>query len=103
MAQRSVPPSNRWQVPGLVDGRNTSLNCGRPAGRISDWTQEQACVPGAVTGSGPGSFTALPLPIGLPDCCSLWSVLIKLWRYRLTRYNIPLNRRQQSRYIMGGT
>jgi len=74
----SVPPSNRWQVTGLEDGREYVFKlravCGQ---KVSAWTQEQACVPGAVTGSGvTGGLAQLPLRALLRLVAgSLWSVI----------------------------
>lgn len=73
-----IPSSNRWQVPGLQDGREYAFKlrafCGE---RTSAWTEEQRCAPGAVSGSNVGSgFALLPvralvrLVVG-----SLWSIL----------------------------
>jgi hypothetical protein len=45
--------------------------------RLSDWTAEQACVPGAVTGAGlGGGLASLPLRALVRMVAgSLWSVL----------------------------
>jgi hypothetical protein len=49
-------------VPNLQDGIEYAFKlrvfCGS---RGSDWTAERNCIPGAVTGSGLGGFSALPL------------------------------------------
>lgn len=60
---KSIPLSNRWQVTGLEDGREYVFKLRAVCGeRASDWTQEQACTPGAVTGSNiGGGFADLPL------------------------------------------
>jgi hypothetical protein len=59
----SILPANRWQVTGLEDGREYIFKLRAACGaHLSDWTQEQACSPGAVTGSNLGKgFALLPL------------------------------------------
>jgi len=73
----TIAPSNRWQVPGLEDGQEYIFRlravCGQ---RVSDWTPEQVCIPGAVTGSNVSSgFALLPLRALVKLAAgSLWSV-----------------------------
>jgi hypothetical protein len=73
----SFQPADRWQVMGLEDGQHYVFKLRATCGtHYSDWTQEQACVPGAVTGSGLGSLAALPLrSLVRLIAGSLWSVL----------------------------
>jgi len=73
----AIQPANRWQIPDLEDGKEYLFKlravCGQ---RFSNWTGEQACVPGAVTGSGVGSLTNLPLrSLFRLIAGSLWSVI----------------------------
>lgn len=73
----SVPPLNRWQVPGLEDGREYDFKLRAICGPcLSDWTQEQSCVPGAVSGSDiGGGFALLPARALIKLITgSLWSV-----------------------------
>lgn len=79
----AIPPSNRWQVAGLEDGQayvfKVRAACGE---RLSAWTQEQTCVPGAVTSSGLGNAASLPLWSLLRMIAgSLWSVVRAAWKW----------------------
>lgn len=57
----SIPPSNRWQATGLEDGKKYAFKLRASCGaRFSDWTEEQTCIPGAVTGSGMINLGAIP-------------------------------------------
>jgi len=74
----SIPPANRWQVPGLEDGREYAFRLRAACGpRFSAWTEEQTCVPGAVlVSSMGGGFAQLPLRSLLKLIGgSLWSVV----------------------------
>lgn len=73
----TIQPANRWQVTGLEDGQEYSFKVRAACGlRLSDWTEEQACVPGAVTGTGLGNLAALPVRSLLRLVAgSLWSVI----------------------------
>jgi hypothetical protein len=73
----SIPAVNRWQVTGLQDKQVYIFKLRAACGSsLSDWTAEQTCVPGAVTGSGLGSLAALPIWSLLRVIArSLWSVL----------------------------
>ena len=81
----AIPAADRWQVSGLEDGKEYrfKLRFGRGA-HFSDWTPEQACIPGAVTGSGLGTLGALPL----------WSLLRmvagSLWLVVRTKFRKPV-------------
>jgi hypothetical protein len=59
---KSIPSADRHTVPNLQDGIEYAFKlrvfCGS---RGSDWTAERNCIPGAVTGSGLGGFSALPM------------------------------------------
>jgi len=72
-----IQPANRWQILGLEDGQEYQFKMRTACGqRHSDWTGEQACVPGAVTVTGVGSLTMLPLrSLFRLIAGSLWSVI----------------------------
>jgi hypothetical protein len=73
----TIPPSNRWQLSDLKDGQEYVFKLRSACGsRLSDWTQEQTCVPGAVTGSNVGGgFALLPMRALVKLVTgSLWSV-----------------------------
>jgi hypothetical protein len=79
-----IQPANRWQVTGLEDGQEYIFRlravCGQ---KHSNWSEELACRPGAVTASGLGSLAALPMrSLFRLIAGSLWSVL----RARLSRH-----------------
>jgi hypothetical protein len=59
---KSIPPAIRHTVPDLKDGVEYAFKLRAVCGsRRSGWTRESTCIPGAVTGSGLGGFSALPL------------------------------------------
>jgi hypothetical protein len=82
----TIQPANRWQATGLEDGQAYIFKLRAVCGsRFSEWTQEQTCIPGAVTGSDiGGGFTQLPLRALVKLVGgSLWSVLrARLYRDR---------------------
>jgi hypothetical protein len=54
--------SDRFQVTGLEDGKEYFFKLRAVCGsQFSSWTEEHSCIPGAVTTSGLGSLSALPL------------------------------------------
>jgi hypothetical protein len=73
----AIQPANRWQVTGLEDGQETIFKLRAACGQcLSEWTGEQVCIPGAVTGSGLGNLTTLPLrSLFRLITGSLWSVI----------------------------
>jgi hypothetical protein len=73
----AIPTANHWQVTGLVDGREYHFKVRLTNGqRFSEWTQEQTCIAGAVTGGGLGGFGAIPLHVLLSlVASSLWTVV----------------------------
>jgi hypothetical protein len=74
----TVQPTNRWHVTGLENGREYIFKLRAGCGsHLSDWTEEQVCVPGAVIGSGVSDgFAQLPLRALVKLIGgSLWSVL----------------------------
>jgi hypothetical protein len=79
----TFPPSNRWQVTGLEDGREYVFKLRAICGtRFSAWTEEQSCIPGAVGEAGLGGGLAL-LPLRALIRLiggSLWAALT---RYRM--------------------
>ena len=72
-----IQPSNRWQVTGLEDGQEYVFKLRAACGsKFSRWTQEQACVPGAVTGSGLEGLSMIPIWLLIRILArSLWSVI----------------------------
>ena len=72
-----IQPSNRWQVTGLEDGQEYVFKLRAACGsKISQWTHEQACVPGALTGSGLASLSLIPIWLLIRILArSLWTVI----------------------------
>jgi hypothetical protein len=73
-----IEPLTRWHVDGLVDGAPMSFRIRSVRGeRVSAWTPEQACTPGAVTDSSVTSMLgSVPLRTLLRVVVvSIWSVL----------------------------
>jgi len=59
---RSIQPADRQAVTNLQDGREYTFKLRAACGsRRSEWTKEETCTPGQVSGSGVSGFSALPL------------------------------------------
>jgi hypothetical protein len=74
---KRIEPANRWQVGGLEDGRAYVFRLRAVCGEVlSAWTGEQACVPGALTGSGLGGLSAIPIGLLVRVVArSLWAFI----------------------------
>jgi hypothetical protein len=72
-----IQPSNRWQVTGLENGQEYVFKLRAACGsKYSKWTHEQACVPGALTGSGLAGLSAVPIWLLIRVLVrSLWAVI----------------------------
>jgi hypothetical protein len=79
-----IDPITRWHMDGLVDGQPLSFRMRSLRGTVfSDWTTEQACTPGAVTGSSIlAMLEHLPLwTLVKVIAADLWSLVrAKFWR-----------------------
>jgi hypothetical protein len=72
-----IEPANRWQVGGVEDGREYLFKLRAVCGsKVSGWTGEQTCVPGALTGSGLGGLSAIPIGLLVRVVArSLWALV----------------------------
>jgi len=73
-----IAPLTRWHMDGLEDGKPTRFRIRTQSGNVhSEWTDEQTCIPGAVTDSSVFGMLGRMLILGLVKVIflSLWSLV----------------------------